>query len=267
MDKNKSLYVTLVVVFCVILSGVSGFFLGTNFVKDNNTPIKNNETKENNEEKEPTNINIEDYKQYTLQILYNFIQSKNNDLNNYLTNLNNNQKLYAAGLLYFENEDEKFKNQKFEDLKENLVNIYGTDLNVLPNDYYMLPTDEEPLFKYNKDTDEYIYNENTPGTDIITDLSNGYIYNYKLESTEEKDNILTITYYGLYALQDEIGPTTVTNANNISRLINYESEFDGMSDEEYFKQAFLNNKDDFFKFTYSYKKVDNKYILIDFKQA
>ena len=131
----------------------------------------------------------------------------------------------------------------------------------------MLPTDEEPLFKYNKETDEYIYNENTPGTDIITDLSNGYIYNYKLESTEEKDNILTITYYGLYALQDEIGPTTVTNANNISRLINYDSEFDKMSDEEYFKQAFANNKDDFFKFTYSYKKVDTKYILIDFKQA
>ena len=267
MEKNKSLYVTLVVVFCVILSGLSVFFLGTNFVNNHKTPIKNNENKNNNEENKPTKINVEDYKQYTFEILYNFIQSKNGDLNNYLTNLNNNQKLYAAGLLYFENEDEKFKNQKFEDLKENLVNIYGTDLNVLPNDYYILPTDEEPLFKYNKETDEYIYNENTPGTDIITDLSNGYIYNYKLESTEEKDNILTITYYGLYALQDEIGPTTVTNANNISRLINYDSEFDKMSDEEYFKQAFANNKDDFFKFTYSYKKVDNKYILIDFKQA
>lgn len=267
MEKNKSLYVTLVVVFCVILSGLSGFFLGTNFVNNHKTPIKNNENKNNNEENKQTKINVEDYKQYTFGILYNFIQSKNSDLNNYLTNLNNNQKLYAAGLLYFENEDEKFKNQKFEDLKENLVNIYGTDLNVLPNDYYMLPNDEEPLFKYNKDTNEYVYNENTIGTDVLTDFQNAYVYNFKLASEEKIDDNYVITYYGLFAFQNEIGPTSATNLTNISRLLNYDSDYDGLSDKEYLENAFKNNKDDFFKLIYTYKLVDNKLILVDFKQA
>lgn len=263
MDKNKSSYITFVVLFCVIIAGFGGFYLGKEFIKSNKETIKNN----TNNEKEIDKINVEDYKQYTLEVLYNFTQSKNKDLNNYLTNLSNSQKLYAAGLLYFENEDTKFKSQKFSDLKENLVKIYGSDLNVLPNDYYMLPTDEEPLFKYNKETDEFVYNENTPGTDVITEFASGYIFNHKLDKKEENDGIITITYYGLFAFQDEIGPTTVTNFKNVSRLINYDSEFDNIKDEDYFANAFKEYKDEFFKFIYTYKKVNNSYVLVDFKQA
>lgn len=257
MDKNKSMFFTVMIIFCVVLSGIGGFFLGTKFGGKNQTIV---------EECQQAKINIEDYGEYTLEILYNFIESKNNDLKDYLTNLNNSQKLYAAGILDGDI-DGSHKNKKFSDLKENLISIYGSDLNVLPNDYYPTKFDEEPLYKYNKETDEYIYNELFPPGDVLTDLDVSYIYNYKLESTKEKDNILTITYYGLYADGFETGPTEVTNLNNISRTLNQDIEFGAMSDEEYLKQAFMNNKDDFFKFMYSYKKINNKYILIDFKQA
>ena len=37
--------------------------------------------------------------------------------------------------------------------------------------------------------------------------------------------------------------------------------------EEYLEKAFSNNKDDFFKFSYIYKKINDKYVLVDFKQA
>lgn len=40
-----------------------------------------------------------------------------------------------------------------------------------------------------------------------------------------------------------------------------------MTDEEYLEKAFSNNKDDFFKFSYIYKKINDKYVLVDFKQA
>ena len=34
-DKNKSFYLTLVVVFCVVLSGLGGYFIGTHFGENN----------------------------------------------------------------------------------------------------------------------------------------------------------------------------------------------------------------------------------------
>ena len=43
MDKNKSLYINLVVIFCIVLAGAGGFFLGLHFSKENIV----NSTKEN----------------------------------------------------------------------------------------------------------------------------------------------------------------------------------------------------------------------------
>ena len=99
-------------------------------------------------------------------------------------------------------------------------------MGVLPEDYYAFVENEEPLYKYDKETDEYIYNEESPGTDAITDLDSGYIYNYILDKKESKEDLIILTYYGLYAYQDEIGPTTITNQKNIERLLNYEETFE-----------------------------------------
>ena len=264
MEKNKLNYITYLVIFCVILSFVGCFFLGTYFGEK--------ETVTKTEEKNPDeeifkSAKIEEYSIYTLTALYNFTQSSQRDFNEYLTNLSNSQKLYVAGLVNYLDEDNKYNNKSFDTLKENLISVFGSDLGVQPEDYYMMTTDEEPLFKYNKDTNEYVYNENTIGTDVLTDFQNAYVYNFKLASEEKIDDNYVITYYGLFAFQNEIGPTSATNLTNISRLLNYDSDYDGLSDKEYFENAFKNNKDDFFKLIYTYKLVDNKLILVDFKQA
>ena len=150
---------------------------------------------------------------------------------------------------------------------KNLIKTFGSDLGVLPEDYYAFVENEEPLYKYDKETDEYIYNEEAPGTDAITDLDSGYIYNYILDKKESKEDLIILTYYGLYAYQDEIGPTTITNQKNIERLLNYEETFDGISDQEYLQNAFKKNKEDFLKWSYTFKKVNDNYVLVDFKQA
>lgn len=256
MDKNKSLYISLVVLFCVVITGISAFFLGLQFSKKKLVDI----TTKN----EPKIINVESYNIPTLSILYNYLKSDYNNLEDYLKNLTNSEKLYVAGL--FDSSDEA-NNNKFSLLKENLIKTFGSDLGVLPEDYYAFAENEEPLYKYDKETDEYIYNEESPGTDAITDLDSGYIYNYILDKKESKEDLIILTYYGLYAYQDEIGPTTITNQKNIERLLNYEETFDGISDQEYLQNAFKKNKEDFLKWSYTFKKVNNNYVLVDFKQA
>ena len=60
MDKNKSLYISLVVLFCVVITGISAFFLGLQFSKQK---LVDNSTK--NESKI---TNVESYNIPTLSI-------------------------------------------------------------------------------------------------------------------------------------------------------------------------------------------------------
>ena len=268
MDKNKSFYFTLIVIFCAIFAGVGGYFIGIHFSEKEN--IKNEtkiDTEKKNEDENTNDIEALNLSNYVYTALYNYLKSGEKNLNSYLNKLSNDQKLYIAGLLNFEDEDNKYNNKKYTDLKNNLKNIFGTELNLQAKDYYTLADDKEPLFIYNKETDEFVYNENTIGTDALVDFELGYIYNYKLKDKRIENDKLIITYYGLYAHQDEIGPTTLSNNKNVERILDYEEESNGMTDEEYLEKAFSNNKDDFFKFSYIYKKINNKYVLLDFKQA
>ena len=102
MDKNKSLYISLVVLFCVVITGISAFFLGLQFSKQK---LVDNSTK--NESKI---TNVESYNIPTLSILYNYLKSDYNNLEDYLKNLTNSEKLYVAGL--FDSSDEA-NNNKF----------------------------------------------------------------------------------------------------------------------------------------------------------
>ena len=66
MDKNKSLYISLVVLFCVVITGISAFFLGLYFSKQKLVDITTkNESKI---------TNVESYNIPTLTILYNQIR-------------------------------------------------------------------------------------------------------------------------------------------------------------------------------------------------
>ena len=114
MEKNKLNYITYLVIFCVILSFVGCFFLGTYFGEK--------ETVTKTEEKNPDeeifkSAKIEEYSIYTLTALYNFTQSSQRDFNEYLTNLSNSQKLYVAGLVNYLDEDNKYNNKSFDTLK------------------------------------------------------------------------------------------------------------------------------------------------------
>ncbi len=258
MEKNKSFYMTLVVLVCSLFAFLGAFYLGTYFSVGKEVIKENNGFNTKGGIKEV--INIPDYNYYMSTLLYNYLNNNKDKLNfnDYINKgITNNQKLYIAGI---------FGTSKFNDLEENLNKIFGSTLNLKPDDYYSWPSDEQPVYKYNKETNMYDYNDDVIGTDVLTDLLDSYIYNYKIKSVEYNDNGFIVTYYGLYAHFDSVGPTCVTNNSNIERYLGYDSTEDRLTDEYYLSEAFNKNKDDFFKFTYTYKKVNKNYVLIDFKQ-
>lgn len=258
MDKNKSFYLTLVVIFCVILAGLGGYFIGTHFGNENTTKseAKSVEETKENEKLNSSDIEVADLSYYVYTALYDYLKSNKNNLNDYLNNLSNSQKLYVAGLINVLDEEDKYSSKKYVDLKNNLIDIFGTDLNLQTTDYYDYYGDE-PLFVYNKETDEFVYSEPESGRCLVVFPESGYIYNYKLKDKKIENDQLVITYYGLYARPDEAGPTILSNDKNIEVMLNY--------DEEYLETTFNNNKEDFLIFTYIYKSVNGKYVLVDFK--
>ena len=87
MEKNKSFYLTLVVVFCVVLSGLGGYFIGTHFGEKET--IKNEVKKD--EEINASNIKVADLSSYVYTALYSYLKSDEKSLTNYLNNLSNDQ--------------------------------------------------------------------------------------------------------------------------------------------------------------------------------
>lgn len=256
MDNNKSKFTTYIVLFCVVITFIASFFLGTHFGAKRAVDTPKSEEKNN----DPfASVNIEDFDLFTSIALFNFTQSKDNDLIHYLSNLTNSEKLYIAGI--FDSGDKKFSS-----LENKLIKIYGTNLDLKREDYYV-NEENEPLFKYDASTDEFIYNENSSTSEGITTLKNDYVYNYKLDDRYPRDDKYIVVYYGLFAFQSEDGPTNVTNLKNIERLLSYESLYDGKTDEEYFDEQFKTNKNDFFKLIYTFELKDNIPVLVDFKQA
>lgn len=269
MDKNKSLYMTLVVVFCVLFAGVGGYFLGTYFGDRTTTKneVKKVEEETSNKTDDDTSYKaeLEKKKDDTLTniVVYNFFKSGNKSFTDYLTNLDNNRKLEMASL------DDK---STLKELKENLIKTYGWDLNLVGADYYLTNEDEIPNYFYDKETETFNYNYDFPGTDMTTNIGDTGIYNYKLKDISKDADKYIVKYYGLYETNFwSLGPTFYTNNKNIDR-INYDNakEFeydDPLTVAEYLEKAFNNNKDDFFEFVYTYEKVNGNYVLVDFKQA
>ena len=87
MDKNKSFYLTLVVVFCVVLSGLGGYFIGTHFGEKETikNEVKKDEEKRN-EEINANDIKVADLSNYVYTALYSYLKSGEKSLNSYLNN-------------------------------------------------------------------------------------------------------------------------------------------------------------------------------------
>ena len=222
------------------------------------------ESKENKEQKEMEFV-VTEYPEAINNILYNYLKSNSKSLDNYLKDLSNNHKLYIAGIIGYDN-DSSLDNKNLNNLKENLVKYFGSDLNIKGEDFYTSVSDEIPLFKYDENNEKFIYNEEVPGGCINIDIDTTEIYNFKLDTIKNKDDSVILTYYGLYAIPSDVGPTTVTNNKNIERVLNYDQEEDGLTDEYFLNEAFKKNKEDFFKFVYTYKLTNGKYVLTDFNQ-
>ncbi len=252
MDKNKSFYLTLVVIFCVVLSGLGGYFIGINFGKGE-VVVRKNDNNDNKviekESKEEDDIEVLELTSSVNVAIYNYLQSDSTDLISYLNGLSNSQKLYVAGL----QGDDTFTN-----LKEDLVDLFGTDLNIKAEDYYVGNTLQAT---YNAESDKYTW---VGDYDLLFDFESKEVFNYRLENTTIKDDEYVVTFYGLYTSSDNIGPTTATNDKNINCLLDYEENQD-TSNDECLDNAFVNSKDDFLKISYIYKKINDKYVLVDVK--
>lgn len=264
MNRGKSILGILIVILLVVLTCGGSYYLGT---KMNNTKSTNEKIVESEDNKEKTKIEFEvpEYPDAINNILYNYLKSNSKSFDNFLNDLSNYHKLYLAGIIGYDN-DSNLNNKNLDDLKKNLVKYFGSDLNIKGEDFYTGVSDEIPLFKYDESKEKFVYNEEVPGGCLSIDIDSTEIYNFKLDTITTENGSVILTYYGLYAMPDEIAPTTVTNNKNIERVLNYDQEEDGLTDEYYLNKAFKKNKNDFFKFVYTYKLINGKYVLVDFKQ-
>ena len=270
MNKHQSLFMTVVVIFCIVLAGGGCFYLGTKMTDKKPETVKTDEKEDESKDKENDTFKeftVVSYPTAVNNILYNYLKSDNKNLDDYLNSISNNHKLYLAGILGYDGIENDLENKKLEDLKKNLNKYFGSDFGLKGENYFISEDDEVCLFKYNENDKAFVYNEDTIPTDVLVDLDRTEIYNYKLDTIDYKDDSVVLTYYGLYAVTDTVGPTTVTNNKNIKRVLNYDQETDNLTDAEYLSDAFTKNKNDLFKFTYTYKLIDEKYVLVDFQQA
>ena len=264
MDKNKAFYLTLIVIFCVVLAGGGGYIIGENInrkedLKETKTQYEIIDSKENSSM-------ASTYGNEVYLLLYNYIKSGKTNLQEYLNGLNNAEKIYAGGF------DGKDYSIAFSQIKLNLINTFGSDLgitNILNNGY-----------KYDESLDSYYYDSETQY--IIYEDSNFElkdIYNYKLIEEKVEDNKEIISYYGLYNDCYDVGPCKYSGKNNfeIFMLKDDTESFDEYNERvaEAFAKAFKEHKEAFYIFNYFFEennfgKFDNygsKYVLVDFKQV
>lgn len=264
MDKKKSLYFTLVVVFCVVLSGLGGYFIGESI--NRKEVLKDTEKQvEESDSSEDDTIAANHGKDIYL-LLYNYIKSDKSNLQEYLSGLSNMEKMYVGG---FHGADYSIT---FSQIKLNLINTFGSDLQIT--------NDIDNRFKYDVNFDSYYYDSESQYiryADTSFELKD--IYNYKLIETKYDDNTEVISYYGLYNDCYDVGPCTYTGKNGLKIFLLRD---DNESFDEYnkrikqaFDNAFKEHKEDFYRFDYYYNQSNvgefdhtgGRYILVDFKQA
>lgn len=259
MEKNKMFYITLVLVICLVLTGLGAFYLGTEFGKKEIVNNKDNKKEDTSYVEELLNMDINDL---TKTGLYNYSESGKSSLEEYFDSLNNSQKLDLAGL--------SLKNTtSIDDLKQNLIYAFGSDLGIESKDFY-LSGDDIPMYFYDTSVNKFIYNDDYPGTDMVTNLGGASLYNYRLKDIEKDGDDYIVSYYGLYETNMfALGPTWLTNGKNIDRPnvdnpINYGAN-DNTPIDYYLANIFNNNKNDFLIFDYTFNEKNGNYYIVDFK--
>lgn len=97
--------------------------------------------------------------------------------------------------------------------------VFENNLGLEKKDYYILETDEEPLCKYDNTTSKYVYNEIVLGSDLLSELDQKKVYNYKLKDVKKYGENYIASYYELYEYAGSVGPSTLSNEENIEIVV------------------------------------------------
>lgn len=264
MDRNKEKYLVLVLIICVVLSFGGGYLLGNNIKKCDKMTIVNKENNEvtANEFFEIENILSEYNNNELLSLLYNYYvvdnKASNNDnaLYNYVNSLDTMDKLSISSTV-----------GKVSKIENGLESLFGKRIEIKREDCGYYNDSGLPFIVYNKETDEFELNEDNDliYSDIPTWLNAIQYYNYKLDSINKENDTYVITYYGLYEERMDLGPSTYFNKDKSINRFYYDE--DGVSFETYINKEFINNKDKFLKLEYSFKKNDNGFYLVGFREV
>ncbi len=246
MNRGKSILGVLIVILLVVLTCGGSYYLGTKMNKSSCEIEKEDKISEKEEDIKEFFIPEKNWDLNT--VLYNYINSNSKNFEKYIKNMPNSHKVLLGGA------------GTLTEIKQNLIKLFGSDLNVVGEDFN---TSGGLHYKYDSSTESFSLVDEF-GNDS-NELGSVSVYNYKLDSLKQtKDNVV-LTYYGLYLDSSALGNDLLTNNKNIKRY-SHDFEEDGISDEIYFENIFHKNKNNFFKFVYTYKLANGKYVLVDFKQ-
>lgn len=277
MNKNKEKYLVLILVFCVIATFIGGYYLGSCISKEKivekNNKSDNVEDKIEEEEDDEKVLEEEQLSMELLQI-QNIVNSYNNTTNlafsnllykyyvidnkhsddsfelyNYVTSLSDFDKMYFISLT----------NNTVFYVENKLASLFGKNVDVKREDFkYYYGTHGEIIFNYDEETDSFIASD----VGCFSPYPRSY-YNYKFDSFKKDGDIYTITYYGLYDEFIDIGPGSLFNKDE---SIYYDNGW-LLNQDEYLETEFLKDKSNFLKLEYSFEKTNDKFYLVDFREA
>lgn len=259
---TKNLIGVIVILILIILVIVLTVFATNKRVNSTeNTPVVKKINAE--ETKTVTEKELSKLNDGFLRVLYDY-SLVGGDLKTYLTGLDNNQKLYLGDIMRVKKDS---INITISDVKNTLINILGNDIGVTGTDYY-ITTEDIPFLLYNETSGSYKINpEYTPIPEIVTNLSNKRIYNYKVKNIEVINNQSVITVYGLYKNSDGI-TEYLENDKELKRYIDVEEQLEEYGytedDETFLNNMFENDISQFIEFKYTYEYQNNGFNLVDF---
>lgn len=286
MEESKLKYLVYVLVFCVVLAGVGGYYIGSNIVNDKKDTVvnKDNEQKENEQEVSEKTEEISDAilsvlnkalneNAYTLNVL-NTKSSLNDLTDEELRNI-----AFIKWLNSTDSDREVFTESELENafsktLLGNMTLKHG-DIkdSIMSTDGLYIADDIH--YHYDSDTKLYTIDPNYGGHG-----GGSYIGSLGIDyNSFEKDDKYIVEKYCVYYIVPDIGPGTAEyygNYNDAKAGKNelFKNPYDIGTNEEAYRsydpvEEITNNfdkyKDKMTKVTYTFEIVDGNVNLIDYK--
>ena len=260
MENNRKWIIVGIILIIGILVGIGGYAIVDNF-KDNNTQ----KNKEQNEEKVP----LKDLSEKEISDLMDIANELSFiDLND--EDLEENYKIDNQYLLDFALRNLSGPYTLYDD-EYNL-----DDINKVTNKYFgisitpenvLCPQDGEVLFIYNSKTKKFTRNEGHGGHGLSMMLvenlyqsggSNGDIYTLKVKKAFSEGFDIDGPYYYYATYKD------AAYMNNPVFEVIYNNNFEAIKP---ISELAKENEDKLNEFTYTFKKLENNYVLLTYKRG